>query len=132
MRSKRRKSTKSKTRTLNYLVDISNTSSSCAYGCGSGTEKYIAAKADKEIVVGDIVLFFKYGAHCALLRRFEILKKNKITKTDYEGQIPFGFAVKDSNVIVKVPLASAQTQWSYASCFQRKCLFVMFSAKRWA
>ena len=97
---KRRKNSESKTQALNYLVNISS-----AFCCLPvlmivilGWTSILQLKLIKKLLPVKPCSFFEDRVQCCLLQKFENLKKINLVKTDYDGQVPFGFSVKDSQV----------------------------------
>ena len=117
---KRRKHSESKTQALNCLVNISFYCLLVLMAVVLGWTSILPLKLIKKFLSAKLCSFFEDRVQCCLLRKFENLKKINLVKTDYDGQVPFGFSVKECQVTVKMPLGSVQTKLICLT-FQRIC-----------
>ena len=87
--------------------------SSAAYGRGCTADKYVAALIDGEMIAGEILFFFRGIANNCVLRKFKIVRKLTLIKSQALNVVTFGFIVQDTEEKIQISLSAIKHKLFY-------------------
>ena len=80
---------------------------------GCTADKYVAAFVDGEMIAGEILFFFRGIANNCVLRKFKIVRKLTLIKSQARNVVPFGFIVQDTEEKMQICLSAIKHKLFY-------------------